>query len=69
MPLTRPSREYSRDGAQGVKANQQNVSPEAQNTFGPLEMLIVGLQGSGRSHWKDLSKTNIFMWYRCSLLL
>ena len=33
------------------------------NTFGPLEKLLVGLQGSGRSRWKGLSKTNIFMWY------
>ena len=33
------------------------------NTFGPLEKLLVGLQGSGRSCLKGLSKTNIFMWY------
>ena len=35
----------------------------SENTFGPLEKLLVGLQGSGRSRWKGLSKTNIFMWY------
>ena len=33
-----------------------------ENTFGPLEKLLVGLQGSGRFRWKGLSKTNIFMW-------
>ena len=39
------------------------------NTLGPLEKLLVGLQGSTRSRWKGLSKTNIFRWYWCSLLL
>ena len=34
----------------------------SDNTFGPLEKLLEGLQGSGRSRWKGLSKTNIFMW-------
>ena len=40
-----------------------------ENPLGPLEKLLVGLQGSMRSRWKGLSKTNIFMWYWCSLLL
>ena len=41
----------------------------AFNLLGPLEKLLVDLQGSTRSRWKGLSKTNIFMWYWCSLLL
>ena len=31
-----------------------------------LDLLLVGLQGSGRARWKELSKTNIFM---CNRLL
>jgi len=39
-----------------------------ENPLGPLEKLLVGLQGSTRARWKGLSKTNIFMWFWCSLL-
>merc|ERR1712033_123216 len=38
------------------------------NPLRSLEKLLVDLQGSTRSCWKGLLKTNIFMWYCCSLL-